>query len=144
MRGVMGDDEKRVLARADDDHGGDDHQGIRPICQRDADGDGEHHEVLDDRERRAPCRAARQLLDEVPGKSATVVVLEFLAGHSPISTYFTSRNSSSPYLDPSRPSPDCLTPPNGATSVEMMPAFAPTMPVSIFSATRKMRPMSRL
>jgi hypothetical protein len=37
-----------------------------------------------------------------------------------------------------------LTPPKGAISVEMMPTLAPTMPVSIASATRKMRPTSRL
>ena len=31
---------------------------------------------------------------------------------------------------PSRPIPDCLTPPNGATSVENMPVFTPTTPYS--------------
>ena len=35
-----------------------------------------------------------------------------------------------PYLEPSRPMPDSLTPPNGATSVEMMPVLIPTMPYS--------------
>src|SRR4026207_1532288 len=33
-----------------------------------------------------------------------------------------------PYFEPSRPIPDSLTPPNGATSVEMMPVLMPTMP----------------
>src|SRR6185503_1351392 len=61
----------------------------------------------------------------------------------PRQRYLTSRNSSSPYFDPSRPRPDSLTPPNGATSVEMMPVLMPTMPYSSASATRQMRPMSR-
>ena len=49
-----------------------------------------------------------------------------------------------PYFEPSRPMPDSLTPPNGATSVEMMPVLMPTMPYSSASATRQTRPMSRL
>ena len=57
--------------------------------------------------------------------------------------YLTSRNSSRPYFEPSRPRPDSLTPPNGATSVEISPVLMPTMPYSSASATRQMRPMSR-
>src|SRR5215475_8165594 len=57
--------------------------------------------------------------------------------------YLISRNSSIPYFDPSRPSPDSFTPPNGATSVEMRPVFTPTMPYSRASATRHTRAMSR-
>ena len=37
--------------------------------------------------------------------------------------YLSSVYSSSPYLEPSRPSPDCFTPPNGATS------FGPVAPL---------------
>ncbi len=48
-----------------------------------------------------------------------------------------------PYLEPSRPTPDSLTPPKGATSVEMMPVLMPTMPVYSASATRQTRPKSR-
>ena len=44
-----------------------------------------------------------------------------------------------PYFEPSRPKPDSFTPPNGATSVEMMPSLMPTMPYSSASATRQMR-----
>ena len=33
-----------------------------------------------------------------------------------------------PYFEPSRPMPDSLTPPNGATSVEMNPVLIPTIP----------------
>src|SRR5262249_52423786 len=61
----------------------------------------------------------------------------------PMQRYLISRNSSSPYFDPSRPRPDSFTPPNGATSVEMIPVLRPTMPYSSASATRQMRPMSR-
>ena len=48
-----------------------------------------------------------------------------------------------PYLEPSRPKPDSFTPPNGATSVEMMPVLRPTMPYSSASETRQERPRSR-
>src|SRR5690606_16848058 len=57
----------------------------------------------------------------------------------PRQTYFISRKSSMPYTEPSRPSPDCFTPPNGATSFEIRPVLTPTMPYSSASATRKMR-----
>ena len=58
--------------------------------------------------------------------------------------YLISTKSSMPYFDPSRPIPDSLTPPNGATSFEMIPSLTPTMPYSRPSETRQMRPMSRL
>lgn len=58
-------------------------------------------------------------------------------------TYFVSRYSSMPRCEPSRPMPDCLTPPNGASSVEMMPVFTPTIPYSSASETRCTRPTSR-
>src|SRR5687768_9308791 len=61
----------------------------------------------------------------------------------PKQRYFISRNSSMPYFDPSRPSPDSLTPPNGATSVEIRPVLMPTIPDSSASATRHTRPISR-
>src|SRR5258707_10412570 len=61
----------------------------------------------------------------------------------PTQRYLISRNSSRPYLDPSRPRPDSFMPPNGATSVEMIPVLIPTMPYSSASATRQTRPMSR-
>ena len=41
-----------------------------------------------------------------------------------------------PYFEPSRPKPELLTPPKGATSVEMIPSFIPIMPASMASATR--------
>src|SRR5690606_2241682 len=62
----------------------------------------------------------------------------------PRHTYFISMKSSMPYTDPSRPSPDCFTPPNGATSLEIRPVLTPTIPYSSASATRKMRATSRL
>jgi hypothetical protein len=39
---------------------------------------------------------------------------------------------------------EAFMPPNGAISVEMMPWLMPTMPYSSASATRQMRPRSRL
>ena len=44
-----------------------------------------------------------------------------------------------PWREPSRPRPDCFTPPKGATSVEMRPVLIPTMPYSSASATRHTR-----
>jgi hypothetical protein len=43
-----------------------------------------------------------------------------------------------------RPTPLSFTLLNEAISVEMMPSLMPTMPYSSASATRRMRPMSRL
>jgi len=58
-------------------------------------------------------------------------------GHiPPMHTYLTTRYSSIPKWDPSRPKPDCLTPPNGATSVEMIPVLMPSIPYSRRSAMR--------
>ena len=62
----------------------------------------------------------------------------------PSARYLSSTHSSMPYFEPSRPMPDSLTPPNGATSVEMKPVLMPTMPDSSASATRQMRPTSRV
>src|SRR5690606_39871470 len=61
----------------------------------------------------------------------------------PRQTYLVSMYSSRPYLAPSRPMPDCLTPPKGATAVLMRPVFTPTMPASIAPATRHTRARSR-
>ena len=57
----------------------------------------------------------------------------------PIATYFVSRNSSMPTLPPSRPSPDCLIPPNGAAGLDTRPVLSPTMPDSSRSDTRSAR-----
>src|SRR5207302_3756800 len=151
VRGIVRDDEKRVLASADDDDREPHHQGIGPISQGERDGGGENDDVLRHCGARAPRRAAGEALHKLFRQRLAVVVLEFFAvnglahlSRPPSRRYFTSRNSSIPYFEPSRPRPECFTPPNGATSVEMMPTLAPTMPVSISSATLKMRPTSRL
>ena len=41
-----------------------------------------------------------------------------------------------PSKPPSRPKPDCLTPPNGAAGFDTMPVLTPIIPNSIASATR--------
>src|SRR6266498_3397599 len=56
-----------------------------------------------------------------------------------MATYLVSRYSSMPSSPPSRPKPDCLTPPNGAVGLETMPWLSPIMPFSRPSATRKAR-----
>lgn len=63
--------------------------------------------------------------------------------HTASAIYLCSRYSFSPWREPSRPRPDCLMPPNGATSVVMTPAFTPTIPYSSASATLHTRERSR-
>ena len=66
------------------------------------------------------------------------------AGHygTFIATYLVSRYSWMPSGPPSRPKPDCLTPPNGAPALETMPWLRPIIPVSRPSMTLKARLMS--
>ena len=56
--------------------------------------------------------------------------------HRAMPTYLVSRYSSMPSKPPSRPKPDCLTPPNGAAGFDTMPVLTPIIPNSIASATR--------
>ena len=49
------------------------------------------------------------------------------------------RNSSIPYFECSRPMPECLMPPKGATSDVMPTSLTPTMPNSSASATFQLR-----
>ncbi len=64
--------------------------------------------------------------------------------HRASATYFVSRYSPMPSKPPSRPKPDCLTPPKGAAGLETMPWLTPTMPASIASLTRNVRARSRV
>src|SRR5690606_34016976 len=50
--------------------------------------------------------------------------------------YFVDRNSWMPSTLPSRPMPDCFTPPKGAAALETTPALRPIMPVSRASIMR--------
>src|SRR6202034_1278564 len=59
-------------------------------------------------------------------------------------TYFVSRYSPMPSKPPSRPKPDCLTPPKGAAGLDTMPWFTPTIPASMPSTTRNARARSRV
>ena len=54
-------------------------------------------------------------------------------------TYLVSRYSSIPSNPPSRPKPDCLTPPNGAAGLDTIPVLTPIIPNSMASATRIIR-----
>ena len=55
---------------------------------------------------------------------------------SPHETYFRLVYSSITYLPPSRPKPECLTPPKGAWAVEGVASLARTMPYRSASAVR--------
>ena len=57
--------------------------------------------------------------------------------------YLGSMNSRMPVTPPSRPSPLCFAPPNGAAGSDMRPRLMPTMPVSMPRPTRIARMMSR-
>src|SRR5215218_304589 len=65
------------------------------------------------------------------------------AAQRSMATYLVSRYSAMPSGPPSRPKPDCLTPPKGAAGLETSPWLSPTMPVSSPSTTRKARLRSR-
>lgn len=52
----------------------------------------------------------------------------FLRYYQLAEMYCVSMNSSIPSCPPSRPSPDCLVPPNGAAGSEIKPRLRPTMP----------------
>src|SRR6202007_2668281 len=56
-----------------------------------------------------------------------------------VAMYLVSVNSRSPSCAPSRPMPDCLTPPNGAAGSDTRPRLSPTMPASSASDTRRPR-----
>src|SRR5262249_58319668 len=49
-------------------------------------------------------------------------------GYQSTAMYLVSVNSSSPSCAPSRPSPDCFTPPNGAAGSDTTPRLMATMP----------------
>ena len=79
--------------------------------------------------------AGRRKMGRGPGRIPAV--------HSPASArYLVSMYSARPWLEPSRPTPDNFTPPNGATSVEIIPVLTPTMPYSSCLDTRQTRPWS--
>jgi hypothetical protein len=55
----------------------------------------------------------------------------------PIQKNLLFKYSLIPYLDPSYPKPDSLTPPNGASIVDIKLSLAPIKPTSKRSATRQ-------
>src|SRR5436190_998124 len=65
---------------------------------------GERHEQRHAERKRAPAAS-----------SGVHVGCGIVYAIPPRQRYWISRNSSRPYMEPSRPMPDCLTPPNGAT-----------------------------
>src|ERR1700733_8658493 len=77
-------------------------------------------------------------------KPTVATVVRHQRSIPPMQMYLMATKSSMPYLEPSRPIPDCFTPPNGAISLENAPTLTDTMPCSNASATRQTRPMSRL
>src|SRR6185437_9046148 len=83
--------------------------------------DGEHVEIILGHE--APLPDVGSADPTIPAGSGSTEPRQ--GPHQPVTPprhrYLTSRNSSMPYFEPSRPSPLSLTPPKGATSVEMMP-----------------------
>src|ERR1700733_1485730 len=77
--------------------------------------------------------------DITPGTDQTLSRSLTLCVHHVTEMYCVSRNSIRPSCAPSRPRPDCLTPPNGAAGSETSPRFNPIMPKSSFSETRMPR-----
>ena len=87
-----------------------------------------------------------EFLEDIVGELRETFALraEYLSAQRFIATYLISRYSWMPSAPPSRPKPDCLTPPNGAAGFETRPWLRPTMPVSSASQTRNARLMSRV
>ena len=61
-----------------------------------------------------------------------------------IPMYLTSKYSSMPSCEPSRPRPELFTPPKGAAGLEITPVFSATMPDSRRSAASIALLMSRV
>ncbi len=78
------------------------------------------------------------------GRQQGVTACVSAGPHQSTAMYLVSVNSSSPSCPPSRPSPDCFTPPNGAAGSDTTPRLMPTMPDSSASATRSDRRRSRV
>ena len=76
--------------------------------------------------------------------AAVTGATQSVAAYQSVAMYFVSVYSSSPSWAPSRPMPDCLTPPNGAAGSETRPRFSPIMPASSASDTRSPRRRSRV
>src|SRR5262245_26578462 len=112
MRGVVRNDEQRVLSGADQDDAGDYYEDVRPEGQCNGRGERNNENVRKNRGGRAPRRASRELKNDFSRQRFAEIVLELLAVHCtpPINTYLISRYSSMPYLEPSRPRPDDFTP----------------------------------
>jgi hypothetical protein len=75
----MRNDEQRVLPGADQDDAGGNDEGLRPEGQRSGSGERNNDGVRENGKRCPPCRAARQLQDQLLGQRLAEVVLEFLA-----------------------------------------------------------------
>ena len=89
-----------------------------------------------------PCTVGE--LRNLPGRVFGFRTPYSLTPYRLIATYFVSRYSRMPSLPPSRPTPDCLTPPKGAPALDTIPWLRPTIPVSSPSITRRARLRSRV
>ena len=97
------------------------------------------HPSLDEKTAGQPCFTTKS-----PAGRRTSMCAIKNAQDTSTQRYFISRYSSIPKRDPSRPKPDCFTPPNGATSLEIRPVLIPTMPYSSASGTFHWRTASRV
>lgn len=78
---------------------------------------------------------SRRLLKLQRSSPSCWVVLSEDFYKPPKQTYLISKYSSMPYFEPSRPKPDCFTPPKGHSTEEIIPSLTPTIPTSSCSAT---------
>src|SRR5581483_1916193 len=88
-----------------------------------------------------PGESGDRPVEDVSGEPARLDV-SLGAGHRSTATYLVARYSSMPSRPPSRPNPDCLTPPNSAAGLLTRPRLSPTIPTSSASTTRIARLMS--
>src|SRR5512145_3380660 len=79
MCGVVRNHEKRMLTRSDNQYADDKDERVGPEIQADRDRGGEHQQIMKNRRRRPPRRAAREALDDLARQRLAEVVLEFFA-----------------------------------------------------------------
>ncbi len=75
-------------------------------------------------------------LAPVVGRRLSRLLRLSIRAQTSTATYLVDRYSSIPSRPPSRPKPDCLTPPNAAAGLDTRPWLSPTIPASSASLTR--------
>ena len=87
------------------------------------------------------CAADRSVAEELRGNFTSCSRIARSQPYQPanglgVNVYLVDRYSWIPSKPPSRPIPDCFTPPNGAAALEITPMLRPSIPVCSDSMSR--------